>query len=98
MKNITLAVDDQVLARVRVVAAERKTSVNGLVRDYLTGLADQSARRAETRRQLRELIDNTQARLSPDFVWNREELYGQRVFSRHERADLRGVGKRARKA
>ena len=35
MKNITLAVDEDVLDRVRVIAAERKTTVNGLVREYL---------------------------------------------------------------
>jgi hypothetical protein len=35
MKNITLAIDEKVLDRVRVIAAERKTTVNALVRDFL---------------------------------------------------------------
>jgi predicted HicB family RNase H-like nuclease len=39
MKNITLRVDDDVLAAVRIHAAERNSSVNALVREYLTGVA-----------------------------------------------------------
>jgi hypothetical protein len=39
MKNITLAVDDDVYRMARVVAAERDTSVSALVREYLISLA-----------------------------------------------------------
>ena len=35
MKNVTLAVEEDVLAAARKYAAARKTTVNGLVRDYL---------------------------------------------------------------
>jgi Family of unknown function (DUF6364) len=35
-KNITLAVEDEVLERVRVVAAENRTTVNAMVREYLS--------------------------------------------------------------
>ena len=35
MKNLTVAVHDDFLDRVREIAAERKTTVNGLVREYL---------------------------------------------------------------
>lgn len=38
-KNITLAVDDEVLSQVSRIAAERNTSVNALVSEYLTHLA-----------------------------------------------------------
>ena len=44
MKNITLAVEDDVLAAVRKLAAERETTVNGLVRDYLESLAKQASK------------------------------------------------------
>jgi len=43
MKNITLSVDENVLAAVRRHAAECNSTVNALVRDYLTGLAAPSA-------------------------------------------------------
>lgn len=35
MKNITLAVDDELLDRARVLAAENRTTVNAMVRSYL---------------------------------------------------------------
>ncbi len=55
MKNITLAVDDEVLAAVRKLAAERNTTVNGLVRDYLTSLAEQVRKEAGARAR-KELV------------------------------------------
>ena len=72
MKNITLAVDEDVLDRVRV--------------------ASEQDRRAEARRGLRELMEKSQARLGPDYKWNREEIYEDRMFPRHQRSDLRGDG------
>ncbi len=41
MKNITLSVDEHVLAEVRRCASKHNTTVNGLVRDDLTRLAGQ---------------------------------------------------------
>ncbi len=37
--NLTLAVDDDLLARARVRAAEQGTSVNAVVRELITGFA-----------------------------------------------------------
>ena len=90
MKNITLAIDDQVLDQVRQIAARKKTTVNALVRDYLTRIASEESRIAEARKGLKELMDNSTARLGPDYVWNREEIYEERMFPRHKRFDLRG--------
>jgi uncharacterized protein (DUF4415 family) len=92
MKNITLAVDEDVLDRVRVIAAERKTTVNALVREYLEKIASEQDRIAEARRRLRELMEKSEARLGPDYKWNREEIYEDRVFPRHKRSDLRRDG------
>ena len=39
MKNITLSVDDDILAAVRRYSARRDSSVNALVREFLTNLA-----------------------------------------------------------
>ncbi len=91
-KNITLAMDEAVLDRVRVIAAERKTTVNGLVRDFLSKLANENERLAETRRKLKELMDNSTGQMGPDYVWNREEIYADRMFPRHKHSDLRGDG------
>ena len=49
MKNITVAVDDEVYRRARIAAAERSTSVSALVRDYLRALTtDADAREDAT--------------------------------------------------
>jgi Family of unknown function (DUF6364) len=90
-KNITLAVEDEVLERVRIVAAENRTTVNAMVREFLTKIADEKEQRAERRRKLLDLIDTSQGDMGPDYKWNREALYEDRVFPRHERPDLRGA-------
>ena len=75
MKNITLAIDDAVIDKVRVVAAQRKTTVNALVRDYLTELAQGDERRERARAELLELMRTSKGRLRPDYVFDREESH-----------------------
>jgi hypothetical protein len=72
MKNITLAIEDEVLDRVRVVAAEKKTTVNALVREFLADLAGRDERLAEARRQLLRLMDTSKGRMAPDWKFDRE--------------------------
>ena len=92
MKNITLAIDDEVLAKVRAYATEQKTTVNAIVRLHLEKLAAENDSRAEARRQLLRLAQISQGRLALDYVWNREELYDRSALRRHERPDLRRQG------
>jgi hypothetical protein len=75
MKNITLAIDDEVLDRVRVVAAEKKTTVNALVREFLADLAGRDERLAEARKQLLRLMDTSRGRMAPDWKFDREETH-----------------------
>jgi predicted transcriptional regulator len=81
MKNITLAIDEDVLHRVREVAARKRTTVNAIVREHLTKLASEESQIAEAKRGLKELIENSTGRMDPDYVWNREEIYENRMFS-----------------
>ena len=74
MKNITLSIDENVLSEVRRYAASRDTTVNALVRDFLTRLATQEDRAAKARRRLLELSDTSEGRMG-DQKWNRERLY-----------------------
>jgi hypothetical protein len=90
MKNITLAVDEDVLDEVRQIAARRRTTVNAIVRDYLNRLAGEESRIAEARKGLLELMKNSSGRLGPNYVWNREDAYEGRVLPRYQRPDLRG--------
>lgn len=55
MKNITVAVRDDVHRRARVRAAERDTSVSALVREFLEGL-DEGSTDFETRCRLEDEV------------------------------------------
>ncbi|MDQ2079205.1 hypothetical protein RA307_03355 [Xanthobacteraceae bacterium Astr-EGSB] len=60
------------------------------------GASDQGARHtdieAENRRRLLELIDNSPGRVGPNWTWNREDAYEDRVFPRHQHSSVRGSG------
>jgi hypothetical protein len=74
MKNLTLAVDEDVLNRVRVVAASRRTSVNAMVRAYLAEIAEREDRAAQARANLRVLSERSTARIGIQ-TWTRESLH-----------------------
>lgn len=74
MKNITLSVDEKVLAAVRRRAAEQNSTVNALVRQYLTNLAEQDDRAARARARMVELSEQSQGQLG-EITWTRDDLY-----------------------
>jgi hypothetical protein len=74
MKNITLAIDEDVLEAVRKYAAARDTTVNAIVREHLTHLADVEDRAAKARQRLLELSDASQMEVGPK-TWTRDDLY-----------------------
>lgn len=74
MKNITLSVDENILAAVRRHAAERNSTVNALVREYLTSLAAHEDRAKRARARLRQLSAQSQGRLGKK-TWTREDLH-----------------------
>ncbi|HUA86877.1 MAG TPA: DUF6364 family protein [Bryobacteraceae bacterium] len=74
MRNITLSVDEEVLAAVRRHAAEHNSTVNALVREYLTNLAGQEDRARRARARLRQLSKRSKGRLGRK-TWSREELH-----------------------
>ena len=75
MKNITLAIEDDILDKVRVVAAEKKTTVNAMVREFLADIAGRDERREKARRELLELMRTSTARIRPDFKFDRDETH-----------------------
>jgi len=75
MKNIMLAVEEDVLERARLVAAEQKTTVNAMVREFLADVAGQDERLEKAREGLRELMRNSKGRMRADFKFNREETH-----------------------
>jgi len=74
MKNITLSVDDQVLAAVRRYAEERSTTVNALVREHLEQIARNEDRLAEAIAHLRHLSETSTARIGA-MSWTRDDLH-----------------------
>ena len=74
MKKITLSVDENVLAGARRHAAERNSTVNALVREYLTSLAAHEDRANRARARLRQLSKQSQEQLGKK-TWLREELH-----------------------
>jgi hypothetical protein len=56
VKNITLSVEDELYEQSRVLAAQRKTTVTGLVREYLQTLSDAEQRREQARSDILKMI------------------------------------------
>jgi hypothetical protein len=74
MKNITLSVDDEVLSAARRRAAEQNSTVNALVREYLTNLAQHDDRARRARARLKQLSKQSEGRLGRK-TWTRDQLH-----------------------
>ena len=74
MKNITLAIDEDVLAKARRIAAERNTTVNALVRDYLAHLAGREDRVKAAMEELRKLSESSKLQVG-EITWKRDDLH-----------------------
>lgn len=85
-KNITLAVPEDLLASFRVVAAEKRTSVNALIRDFMeesTGLAERRRQaRAWMAAKSRENSANDETDAKHGWRWSREDCYSGPRFDR----------------
>jgi len=74
MRNLTLRIEEKTLATARRIAAERSTSVNSMVREFLGDLAKTQDRRLEVRRELIRLSRESEARIG-NRKWSRDELH-----------------------
>ena len=61
-RNLTLAIDDDLLDKVRVLAAMKRTTVNEAVRGFLTQWVQQETSKDEAREALLKLIDESEGR------------------------------------
>ena len=81
-KNITLAIDEALLDKVRVLAAMKRTSVNEMVRAYLQRLVEQEQERDEVTEELLRLSRESDGDMG-DWRPTREETYsGEPRFDR----------------
>lgn len=74
MKNITLRIDDSILGKARQIASENSTSVNALIRDYLSELVETQGREVSARKNLTRLCRLSKAEAG-SINWKREDLY-----------------------
>lgn len=79
--NITLAIDERLLARARQVAQQRRTTLNQLVRDYLERLTA-SSDGLTVAEEFERLWAESQGH-SGGAKWTREQLHDRRVLRRH---------------
>lgn len=75
-KNITLAIEEDLLERFRLHAAERKTSVNALLRKHMEDAVGLEERRRNAIAKMLELGTTTKARFDMS-GWDREASYSR---------------------
>ena len=86
-RNVTVQLDEEVIAKVKILAAQRGTSISGLVAAEINRLSAQNERyeraRKEALAQMAEVNDQVAAGdRGPETVdrrWTREELYAERT-------------------
>lgn len=82
MKNLTLRIDEKVLAAARKQAALQGTTVAKVVREFLrtyaAGHLPESPAAKRARRELIELAEHSTSGVG-DAKWNREEIYAERM-------------------
>jgi HEAT repeat protein len=75
MANLTLSIEDELIRRSRIVALERSTSLNELIRRYLQSLtAGEEALRKGAVEELREIWERSSARVGT-ITWTRDQLH-----------------------
>jgi metal-responsive CopG/Arc/MetJ family transcriptional regulator len=75
--NITLTLDEKLVKEVRKIAADRDTTLTGLVRAYLEQIAEENARSGRKKREL-EALERSFERFQFELgkkTWRREDLY-----------------------
>ena len=75
--NVTLTIDDELVKKARKIAAERDTTLTGLIRDYLAKLAAEDAANDRRRRE-HEALERSFERFRFKVgkrTWKRADLY-----------------------
>lgn len=62
-RNVTLTLDEELLVQARILAARRRTSVSGLVREQLEALVGRDRRLREGARKARRFLESRPVRI-----------------------------------
>jgi metal-responsive CopG/Arc/MetJ family transcriptional regulator len=76
MKNVTLSLDEAVLRDARRIAAERSTSVNALIREFLDQLTARESRAHAARQRILKLSRSSKAARGAS-TWTRDQLHAR---------------------
>lgn len=74
MKNVTLAIEDATLRQARRIAAERSTSLNAMIREFLLELTERDSRADQARQRILDLCEESTAEVGQK-EWRRDELH-----------------------
>ena len=74
MKNVTIALDESLLREARRVAADRGTTLNAMLREFLVELTERESEAVKARRRIVELCRRSRAEVGPR-TWTRDELH-----------------------
>jgi hypothetical protein len=74
MKNVTIALDEATVRKARRIAAERSTSLNALIRDFLDRLTARDSQSRTARLRIAELCREAKGEVG-ERTWTRDELH-----------------------
>lgn len=75
-KNLTLAIDGDLLRAARIAAAEKETSLTEMIRRFLEESVSSGRRRKASLKRLRKLMDEKPLGVGR-VTWTRDELHGR---------------------
>ena len=78
MRNVTLAIEEEVLRKARIQAAKDGTSVNEVIRKYLAEYGSREERAKEALDRFLEAAEEYRGR-GKGRGWTREEIYEERT-------------------
>ena len=74
-KNITMAIDQDLLEKVKKIAVDKNTTISGLIRLYLNNLVEQEEKnKNEIISELNQIFNHSKAVIG-NKNWNREDLH-----------------------
>jgi len=74
MANVTVKIDDELLAKARLLAAQRNTSINAIVKQKLEEFVATDLKREATLRGLEDFYARSRARVGKK-TWSRDEVH-----------------------
>ncbi len=74
MKNVTISLNESLLREARRIAADRSTTLNAMIREFLQELAERESQTAQARKRIAELCRASRAEVGPK-TWTRDDLH-----------------------